>query len=204
MKTKYILVGGYITKAQDGGKGFYDELIKGFKEPVKILYCVFARPIKEWESVFKKDELFFKQNLPEKKFELVLAQPDNFIDQVKWADAIYIKGGETEALLNELKKQKGWEKELDNKTLAGTSAGADAIAKYYYDIDNLDDKGLIKKGLGLLPIKVITHYRSNYNAPNINWDEADTKLKNHKENQEDKENLEIIKLKEGEFKVFEK
>ena len=193
MKTKYILIGGYVTKAQDGGKAFCEELIDGFKEPIKILDCTFARPIEDWEATFEKDKVFFSRNLPERKLELVLAKPDKFIEQVKWADSIYIRGGENKPLFNELRKHKDWEKELNNKTLAGTSAGAHAISKYYYGLDGRD---VIKEGLGLLPVNVVVHYRSDYNAPNIDWDRADVVIEDYEED------LEVIKLREGEFKVF--
>ena len=195
MKTKYILVGGYVAKAKDGGKAFCEELTDGFEKPVKILDCIFARPVENWGVTFEKDKVFFRHNLPERKFKLVLANLDEFIEQVKWANVIYIKGGKTEPLLNELREQIGWEKELDNKTVSGSSAGAHAIAKYYY---SLDKEGVIKGGLGLLPIKVVVHYRSDYNAPNIDWDNADAVLEDYKKD------LEVVKLREGEFKIFKK
>ena len=49
--------------------------------------------------------------------------------------------------------------------------------------------------MGLLPIKVLVHYRSNYNAPNINWDKAYAELKAYGED------LPILTLAEGEFVV---
>lgn len=122
-----------------------------------------------------------------------MALPEQFREQVKWADAIYIRGGASEAILLELQKQsEGWIEELSGKTLAGSSAGAHAVSKYYYGLDDLK----IGEGLGLLPVKVIVHYRSDYNAPNINWNKAEQELKNYKED------LEIITLPEGCFKVI--
>lgn len=56
--TKYILVGGYIHKAVDGGKAFFEELIKDFRknEPVRILNCLFARSRESWESKIKENK----------------------------------------------------------------------------------------------------------------------------------------------------
>lgn len=191
--TKVILVGGYPRKAQDGGKAFAEELIKDFKQPVKILECLFARPRDNWEKAFAEDKEFFTSLLPNNKLEFQMALPEKFKEQVKWADAIYIRGGASEAILLELQKQsKGWIEELSGKTLAGSSAGAHAISKYYYGLDDLK----IGEGLGLLPLKVIVHYRSNYNAPKIDWDKAEQELKNYKGE------LEIVKLREGDFRVF--
>lgn len=192
MSIKYILVGGYPQRASDGGKAFAEELIKGYSEPVKILECLFARPKDNWETAFAQDKEFFTKHLPDKKLEFRMADPKQFKEQVEWADAIYIRGGASEAVLLALANQgAGWEKELDGKTLAGSSAGAHAIAKYYYGLDDLK----IGEGLGLLPLKIIVHYRSNYNAPNIDWDEAEIELKQYKED------LSILKLAEGQFEV---
>jgi len=193
--TKYILIGGYVAKAEDGGKSFAEELTKNFKEPVKILDCMFAREEETWNEKFKEDVLFFEKHLPNKKLEMKLANEANFVEQIKWADAIFIRGGKTKPLLDKLRKQNRWEKELVGKTVAGTSAGAHAIAKYYY---GLDEKAEIIKGLNLLPVKVIVHYRSDYNSPNIDWDKADEIMR-------DCENtIELVQLREGEFKVFDK
>jgi peptidase E len=192
--TKYILVGGYPHRAADGGKAFAEELVKGFTQPVKILDCLFARPQENWPVAFEQDKEFFGRHLPDTKFEIELADPKNFIDQTKWADAIYIRGGENELLLVELLKQEAGLKEaLDGKTLAGSSAGANAISTYYYGLDDLT----FEKGLGWLPIKTIVHWQSDYNAPNINWESTYAGMKGYGD-----PSLPIQTLKEGEFVVL--
>lgn len=194
MTSKYILIGGYVRNAPDGGKAFCEELIKGFSEPVKILVCLFAEEdVAVWPEKFQRDHELFDQMLHDKKLDLQLAQRETFVEQIKWADAIYLRGGSAEVLLtNILTEIPNISQLLDGKTVAGTSAGADAIAKYYYDLDHLK----LSQGLGLLPIKVIVHYKSNYNAPNIDWDKA------YQELQEYKEPLELLALAEGEFRVI--
>jgi len=192
--TKYILVGGYPDKAPDEGKAFCEEIVKGFEEPVRILDCIFARPRETWEKEYANDQEFFKDHLPNKKLEIRLATPENFVEQMKWANAIYFRGGRTTPLMELLNKNKGWDKELDGKTLAGTSAGANMMAKYYYGLDSLR----LREGLGLLLVKVIVHWRSDYNATNIDWDKAYSELKNYKED------LPIITLDEGQFEVITK
>lgn len=57
--TKYILVGGYPRKAEDGGKALAEEMMKGFEDPVKFLICYFARPRIQWEVNMGEDRLFF-------------------------------------------------------------------------------------------------------------------------------------------------
>ena len=109
---------------------------------------------------------------------------------MEWAQVVYIRGGSTEVLLSELHKQNiHLETALQGKTLAGSSAGAQAISKYYYVVDSLQ----VGEGLGLLPNKVVVHYQSDYNAPNINWERAVSALRNHREN------LPVITLSEGQF-----
>ena len=68
------------------------------------------------------------------------------------------------------------------------------MAKYYYGLDSLK----LCEGLGLLPVKIIVHWHSDYNAPNIDWDKAYLELKNYKED------LPIITLAEGQFEVITK
>lgn len=191
MATKIILVGGYPRKAADGGKAFSEELVAGFPEPVKILDCLFARPVENWEKAYGEDREFFERHLPGKKLDIALAKPEEFISQLRWADTIYIRGGETKRLLEILAAQPQWIQELDGKTLAGSSAGAEVLSKYFYYLDTLT----MEDGLGLVLVKFVPHYRSDYNAPNINWDQADIELENYKEA------LPIIKLAEGEFLV---
>ncbi|MEK7109085.1 MAG: Type 1 glutamine amidotransferase-like domain-containing protein [Patescibacteria group bacterium] len=187
------MVGGYPRKATDGGKAFSEELVKGFSEPVKILECLFARSRDNWETAYAEDVGFFQKHLPDRKLDFQLAQPDTFVKQIHWADAIYIRGGEMEPLYERLAQSPGWEKELDGKTFAGSSAGAYAITKYNHKLDTPE----LGEGLGLLPLKVLAHYRSDYNAPNIDWDKAERDLKSYKED------LPLVALREGEFRVFE-
>lgn len=189
MKIKFIIAGGVVTK-KNKGKEFFEEFIKGFKEPIKILDVLFSRLEKTWERIFEEDKEFYSKRL-NKKFILELAKPENFAKQVENSNVIFFIGGNTEKLLETLKRDLSWIKFLDGKTLAGTSAGADAISKYYYDIEKFE----VKEGLGLVPIKVIVHFKSSGTYPKVNWEKAVEQLKNYGKN------LPIYKLKEGDFIV---
>jgi peptidase E len=194
MSTKYILVGGYIQNAPDKGEGFCLELIQGVtKESVKILDCIFARPKEDWENTIVKDNEFFSKYII--SFELILADPENFTDQVREADIIFLRGGFTLPLMETLSKDTGWIKELNGKVVAGTSAGAEVIAKYYHVLKT----NRTGDGLGLLPIKFIPHWKSNFfdaEPQNLDWEKILQELKEYKED------LPIVTLAEGEFKVF--
>ena len=191
---KYILIGGYIYKAQDGGKAFSQELIKGINnKPIKILVCLFARSNDDWENRFKDDYTFYSKNM--KDFKLELALPEKFITQLKNSDVIFFQGGNPRQLISILETTGDWRKELSEKTIVGSSGGADAISKYYGVIKSLN----VGEGLGLLPIKFIPHWKSNYGyRTDDGMDLLLEKLKLYKED------LETIVLKDGEFVVIEK
>jgi hypothetical protein len=74
--TKYILIGGYPSKASDGGKALAEELVKGYEQPVKILDVPFARPPERAAQTLKNDEEFFHHNLPNTMIDIQLAQLD--------------------------------------------------------------------------------------------------------------------------------
>lgn len=193
MATKFVLSGGVITRKNEG-IDFLNEAIKGFKEPVKMLNCLFARKEKDWEKFFEEDKEFYAERIKDRKFILELADPENFAEQVKRSDVIYLRGGDTEKLLQLLKKNLGWIKFLDGKTVAGTSAGTDAVVRFYSD---LDGEG-VSEGLGLLDIKTIVHWKSDYGFGKIDWDKCFEELERFGEK------LPTYKLGEGEFAVFEK
>jgi hypothetical protein len=188
---KLILAGGYLHKAADGGKAFFHELSKDIPaSPVKILDCMFARPQSSWLAKLEEDKLLFSKYIG--PCTVTLADTANFIDQIESADLVFFRGGDTPTLLEQLRECGNWLEALDDKTVAGTSAGAEIFAKYVYDID----RNIIIPYLSVLPIKLITHWKSDYNAPNVNWDEALAQLKAHQEE------LELVTLAEGEFRVF--
>ncbi len=188
--TKYILVGGYPNKTDDGGKALFSALVEGKTEPVKFLECLFSRDKDSWEKSFSDDKDYLDNNI-DKKIDIRYATEENFMEELKWADTVYFRGGETELLMERLSKQKGWEKLLDGKTIGGSSAGAYMLSKYYYDIVSLD----IKNGLGITNTKVIVHVGSP--EYKVEWDKALKELKDYKEN------LPTYSLAEGEFKIID-
>jgi hypothetical protein len=189
---KYILLGGHIHKAQDGGKAFCEELIKGINnKTVKILDCIFARPKEDWDDKFKEHKEFFSKHI--KDFQIKLALPDKFIEQIRNSDVIFLQGGIPYQFYSTLENNNDWIKEIKNKTLVGTSGGADIISKYY----GVGKIMKINEGLGILPIKLIPHWKSDYGKGlNIDWDKLLQELKDHGEE------LPVYTLAEGEFKVI--
>ena len=186
---KFILVGGYPHKAEDDGKAFCESLVRDFSEPVKVLVCLFARPKENWEQAFLQDKNFFAVNISSKKVEIKLATQENFIEELKWCDSIYFRGGDID-LVHIMSKFPGWENYLEGKVVAGSSMGAYMLSKYYFDITS----NTIKTGTGITNTKVIVHWKSELpEYKNTRWEEGLNELKNYKND------LPIYKLVEGEF-----
>lgn len=192
MSIKYILVGGYPFRVQDGGRALCQEMVSGLKGNIKILDCLFARPTETWEEVFAKDNFIFRKNLPDCSLQIELARVDQFTQQVQWADVVYLSGGETDDILRNLKVDLSWLKYIENKTIVGTSAGAYALSKYWHYLDKL----ALGEGLGLINIKTIVHWQANASYPSVNWETIYDDLKQYRED------LPILTLREGEYKVY--
>ena len=192
--TKYILLGGLIRKAEDGGKAFCEELTKDIShKPVRILNCLFARDEKDWESVHEENRKFLERNISD--FEVELALPEKFVEQMKNADIIFFQGGIPEKLISQLNTFSDWKKELEQKVVAASSSGADALCKYYAS----GKTQTIKEGLGILDIKFIPHWKSDYGEGLvIEWDSLLTKLQAHRES------LNVLTVRDTEFVVIEK
>lgn len=109
-------------------------------------------------------------------------------------DEGYILVVNTSLIVFVLSSIEGWKESLEHKTVAASSAGADALATYYYAGKDM----LARDGTGLLPIKFIPHWRSDYGKGMIvDWNNALEELREYKEA------LEIVTLGDGEFKVIE-
>ena len=188
--TKFVLHGGYPVKLHDRGRAFFAELIRDFSEP-KVIECLFARPERDWEEAFAKDKDFVAQHFAGQKVDFRLAQAGTFPEQLQWADVMYFRGGNTALLLERMNDVGNWRGMLGGKTIAGSSAGAHMLAKYYYGLHSLK----VEEGLGLVAAKVIAHYKSDFNAPHIDWGTACEELKNYKED------LPILTLAEGQFEA---
>jgi peptidase E len=154
--TKYILHGGETGIKCKSNSNFFEEISKSIKEPIKILAVYFSRPKEEWGDLFKNDKVNFSSNANGKKVELILASENRkeFIEQIKNADAVYIRGGKPNLLKEQLNKIKNLKELFKGKTIAGSSAGAMVLSKYAHSRSSV--KPFL--GLAILPIKIVVHY----------------------------------------------
>lgn len=186
MKTKFILNGGFNSENTDAdNSAFYKEILKNTPDDVKVLLVFFAKDdIERIRLAIPKVTSAFNDNKEQKNIIIEIADENDFISQVQSVDVVYFSGGVSLKLLETLKKYPKLEKSLEGKTVAGESAGANVFCKYFYS-PHADG---VFEGLGLLPIKIIPHYKIEYKDK---LDSVDT-------------NLEELLLQEYMFKVYYK
>ncbi len=189
---KYILHGGYTSTDNDSNRTFYEEIARDVPDQGKILLCYFASKDDDNSGRFKEDCARIKHQSHDKQFTFIEAEEDNFIDQLKLSDALYLRGGSTPKLLTALSKYNGFKEQLEGKTVAGSSAGAYVIGKYSAFHDD-QSGGKVCKGLGLLPLRVVCHHESKDLPPNT---EALHLLMNTEPE------LEMVLLRDFEWKVI--
>lgn len=195
-ETKYILGGGFMEKASDGGKSYCGEIVEGIKPPIKILECMFAIPKDSWQASIDKNKSLFSTVLPDLKTRFTIADRSEFVNQISEANVVIFRGGSTRLLLDSLDKFGNLATAFCTKTIVGLSAGAYALSKEFLEVSNEGDIGL-GKGLAILPFRVIVHYRSRFYVDKFpfkfSWDKVDDLFGNSDDN---------LKLKEGHFKVY--
>ena len=197
--TKYILNSGGVSKRPAKAVLFFNEIIKDLGKNPKILNCLFALPREDWELRFRNFSDLFNQSIDnEIKPIFDLAFPDKFVEQVKNSDAVILSGGD-DHLLSYWLRQYNLPEIWSDKIIATNSASSDVLSGYFWTCDwrqCLD-------GLGILPIKFLPHYKSEYgvNDPRgpIDWDKAHRELAEYGDKK-----LPIHALEDGDFIVIEK
>jgi len=156
--TKYILHGGNTSTQSEDNNKFFFEIIKDLPSPINLLIVYFSREDEEWPKLLKQDKKVINSIAEGKSINFVLADKDTkkFVQQVKNADAIYMRGGETSMLKKALIGIKDLKGLFDNKVIAGSSAGAYVLSRYY-----MSSRGEMGEGLGILPIKTFAHYEES-------------------------------------------
>lgn len=153
-----------------------------------MLVVLFARAEDTHTEAFQ-DETEKINRGTNKHLNIINAVKDKFIEQIKQADAIVIRGGDSLKLLNLLKRHPQFKEAIKSKTVAGSSAGAYVLSKYYYSADY----NKIFEGLGILPIRLICHYDSK---------EFDVKQSAREQLDKYPKSLDLVILKDHEWKVF--
>ena len=194
--TKYVVNSGGISNSADLGKKFFQEIVKGLGNEPKLLFSFFAEKRENWEAKFADYSKGFSQQIDVKP-QIELAMPDIFEKQVKESDAIYIHGGD-DHLVQYWLKQYDLSKIFEGKVVATNSASSNALSRQFWTCDWRK----CFDGIGILPIKFISHYKSDYGNDDprgpIDWDQAYKELEGYGD-----KSLPIHALKEGDFIVIE-
>ncbi len=187
---KYILQGG--TTRRFSIKKYFNiwMILNLIPKKSKVLVVFFARPKDQWENLLLETKRF-RFLLARWDIEYVLASdnPAEFIEQIKRCEVVYFRGGDTPMLQKKLEEIPDLEKLLENKIVIGSSAGSLVFSKYYYDQDY--DK--VFSGLNFLPVKMMTHYKSNGEYAQLSGDDKIKMLENYQEE------LPVHAIREDEF-----
>jgi len=162
-------------------------MTSGFGKNVKILLNYFARPESELESILAEDKHKFIKNSENGNLEFEVAVPEKLSEQLERTNVMYMRGGQTDLLINKLSLTDNLEKLFANKTIAGSSAGAYALSKYYSG----NDTKKVSDGLGILNLKIYCHYEK-YDKDVI------SQLQSYKEN------LPLLALPNYKWQIFQR
>ena len=155
---KYILHGGYTRVDNELNRSFFREILRDVPEGGKILIVLFAVVNPDTN----KDELFdslvqkIKEQADDKSISFAQATDAGFEQQLLEASAVYIHGGNTPTLLTVLKNYPNLKDKFQSKTIAGSSAGAYALATYC----SAHTEEHVREGLAILPIRLVCHFES--------------------------------------------
>lgn len=184
MQTKYILSGGAAHIVDPRNDQFFSEILKDTAEEVNILLVLFSKEGEKIVSNSEEDIVQFNRAKSNKKLNFKIAEKNSFLEQISWADVVFLHGGAPQIQLPIFltfdKTQ--LEQAFNGKIIAGDSAGTYFLAKYVYSIF----KEQVYDGLGILPIKLICHYSAG----------SEKDLENLEED------LELVCLKEYEHRIF--
>jgi len=196
--TKYILNSGGIRNQPKLKQKFHQEIVNGLGSNPKFLLCNFAQGREYWEMKFPGYADSIKRDMPNGiKPTFTLAMPESFQKQCLASDIIYFHGGD-DHLLQYWMNQFDTKKIFKNKVIATNSASSDMLSASFWT----GDWRQCYDGFGILPIKIIAHYKSNYGDDDtrgsIDWQKAYDELAGYGD-----KDLPIYALKEGEFVIFE-
>ncbi len=187
--TKFILHGGFTRKENESNRSFFEEFARDIPNGGDALMVYFASREEDTTATFQDQSRRILEQAHGKEFTFVHATKEHFLEQVKQADAIYFHGGSTNKLIAVLRTYPDLTPLIEGKTIAGSSAGAYALARY--GASHSED--VMREGLGLIPLRVVCHYESKELPPAPGAVEVLRKTA---------QDLELVLLKDCEWKLF--
>jgi len=183
MKTKFILHGGLNPeKLEENNDSFYKEILIDTPKESSVLIVPFAKAVERIPATTERVISKFNKNKQYKKLNFLIADEQSFIKQIESSRVIFFQGGTSLKLLEALRNYPDLEKSLKGKIVVGESAGANVLCKFFYS----PKTDQIVEGLGFLPIKIIPHYKKEYEGK---LDDIGT-------------DSELLTLQECEYKIY--
>ncbi len=164
METKFILHGGFAPGRKQQDDKFFQEILEDVPDIANILLVYFAEPDEKVQLRTEQDKEEFERNNHSKELHFKVTSETTFEKDCTWAHAIYLHGGKTLKIMESLEKYPNIKQMLSGKTIAGDSAGAHALGKWFYS----KNSKVTGKGLGILPLKVMAHYEDTMPDPLAN------------------------------------
>jgi len=167
--TKCVLVSGCLSHYRDQILAYTKEIFSDTDSKVNVLWCMFATSKAQEETKYQNYRTlydpYFNQN---REVEHTLASEECFVEEVHWADVIIIHGGGNKRLRKMLQAV-DLSKTFRDKIIVAHSSAANYLAAAAWSPGGRK----VIEGRGVVPVKLITHYRSSTNederAP-TDWD----------------------------------
>ncbi len=154
--TTYILHGSFTRIDNDSNRSFFAEFLKDVQDNGKVLLVFFAAKDDRVDSLCIEITKLCRGQLNGKQVTFTQATIEGFEAQLEESDAVYLHGGNTPTLISVLKNYQNLKEKFAGKTIAGSSAGAYALATY----GAAHTEEHIRIGLGILPIRLVCHFES--------------------------------------------
>lgn len=187
--------GDYPARA----KSFYEKVFAGLTDEVCVLWCFFARGEEDTSAAYHECLAKFQPFLPAAlSYAHVHASNKCFAEETADADVIILRGGHTKTLLTALQKY-NLQRLFKDKIVVGSSAGSNVLCEHYWSPGARE----LGDGFGLVPVKFISHYGSQYGSDDlagpIDWEKARNELITYGD-----PDLPIYAPEEGDFEVVER
>jgi peptidase E len=183
MNSKIILHGGFRKGEIQENDKFFREMLKDTPHELNLLLVYFAEKVEKISDRIEQDKSQFNKNSSDKIINYKVATVGTFLNDVGWADVVYLHGGKTAKIMETLNNYSGLRELFSSKIIAGDSAGANALCAYYFSKNSQK----IGQGLGILPIKLVPHFEKGKEDPFIDFETG----------------LETVLLSEYEMRIFE-
>lgn len=163
---RLLLCGGRPWKASGGENALERALHYRSTDNVKVAFCNFARTATRWDDTDEASIRLFNDSAKGLTVTHKSLSHENFEAVSRWADVIYVPGGDPFVLKTELDAHPGLEKIWDNKIIAGSSAGADVMCSAYAFLQDKD----FGSGYGWVRATCIPHWRHYPDFTDNDWE----------------------------------